>query len=312
MECLLGHLDRSLTRLSAVTERAPPAGYPASRVEFLAVHVNVKSFFIETAELARLVERFSELAREFGLALYDAMATIYRGHVTSCRGDPETGSALLNAGMGAYAATGAAIWSGYHRALLAEAYQRLGQLCEARQILSEAQDWAERSGERWYDAELARRLGELDRQEGSLSAAERRFKQALAISRRQHARLWELHAATSLARLWHEQRRSAEARAVLAPVYDCFREGLHTASLRRAKALLDELTPNAVDPDSPGTPPGPRACFGDTVASPPTSSTWSGTTARAPRSHPSSTRSRSPGRPGFTTTATSSSVCGDG
>jgi predicted ATPase len=117
----------------------------------------------------------------------------------------------------------------------------LGRLHEARQLLIEAQDGAERTGERWYDAELMRRLGEVDRQEGDLGAAESRFKQALAIARRQHAKLWELHAATSLARLWQEQQRGADARAVLAPVYGWFEEGLETGSLRRAKAVLEEL-----------------------------------------------------------------------
>ncbi len=184
----------------------------------MAVHLNVSSFFIEGAELAWPVERFSKLAREFEMASYEAMATIYRGHVISCSGNSEKGIALMNEGIEAYAATETVIWSGYYRALLAEAYQRLGRSPEARQLLIEAQDLAERTGERWYDAELARRLGEVDRQQGNVSAAETCFKQALAIARRQHARLWELHAATSLGRLWHEQNRSAKARAVLAPV----------------------------------------------------------------------------------------------
>jgi predicted ATPase len=147
----------------------------------------------------------------------------------------------MREGIAAYAATEAVIWSGYHRALLSEAYQRLGRPHEARQLLIEAQDGAERSGERWYDAELMRRLGEVDRQEGNFGAAERRFKQALAIARRQHAKLWELHAATSLARLWQEQHRSVEAHAILAPVYGWFKEGLDTGSLRRAEAVSEEL-----------------------------------------------------------------------
>ncbi len=169
------------------------------------------------------------------------MATIYQGHVVSCSGDPEGGIAVMHEGMEAYRASETVIWSGYYHALLAEANQRLGRLHEARQLLVEAQDLAERTGEGWYDAELARRLGEVDRQQGNAGAGEKHFKQALAISRRQHARLWELHASTSLARLWHEQHRSAEARAVLSPVYGWFKEGLQTSSLRSAKMLLDGL-----------------------------------------------------------------------
>jgi predicted ATPase len=51
-----------------------------------------------------------------------------------------------------------------------------------------------------------------------------------------------LRAAVSLARLWSEQGRREEARALLAPVYGWFTEGFGTPDLREAQALLDELT----------------------------------------------------------------------
>jgi predicted ATPase len=63
----------------------------------------------------------------------------------------------------------------------------------------------------------------------------------LAAARAQEARLWELRAATSLARLWRDQGRRAEAHDLLAPVYGWFTEGFDTADLRNAKVLLDEL-----------------------------------------------------------------------
>ena len=62
------------------------------------------------------------------------------------------------------------------------------------------------------------------------------------MARQQQARSLELRAATSLARLWGEQRRRAEARNLLAPVYGWFTEGFDTADLKEAKALLYELT----------------------------------------------------------------------
>ena len=55
-----------------------------------------------------------------------------------------------------------------------------------------------------------------------------------------------LRAATSLARLWRDQGKSAEAHALLAPIYDWFTEGFDTADLRDAKALLEELTASAI------------------------------------------------------------------
>ena len=61
------------------------------------------------------------------------------------------------------------------------------------------------------------------------------------IARQQGAHSWELRTATSLARLWRERRRIAQARHLLAPVYGRFSEGFATADLRTAKSVMDEL-----------------------------------------------------------------------
>ena len=68
------------------------------------------------------------------------------------------------------------------------------------------------------------------------------YRKALSISEEQEAKLWELRAAASLARLRRDQGRHAEARDLLAPIYGWFTEGFDTADLKDAKALLAELT----------------------------------------------------------------------
>ncbi len=68
------------------------------------------------------------------------------------------------------------------------------------------------------------------------------FKQAIEVARGQDARLLELRAATSLARLWGENGKRGEAQRLLGPIHDWFTEGFDTADLRQAKTLLDELT----------------------------------------------------------------------
>ena len=78
------------------------------------------------------------------------------------------------------------------------------------------------------------------RQEHS-EAAEELYCKALSIAREQEAKLWELRAAASLARLRRDQGRRTEARDLLAPVYGWFTEGFDTQDLKEAKALLDEL-----------------------------------------------------------------------
>jgi predicted ATPase len=75
-----------------------------------------------------------------------------------------------------------------------------------------------------------------------LTDVEECFRRALDVSRRQGARMFELRAAVSLARLWRDQERDVEPRDLLAPVYDWFTEGFDTVDLKDAKALLDEVS----------------------------------------------------------------------
>ncbi len=100
-----------------------------------------------------------------------------------------------------------------------------------------------RNQERWFEAELWRLRGRLlGAVLGKEDEAEANFCQALEISRRQDAKLWELRAACDLASRWRDQGRQNEARDLLAPIYDWFTEGFDTSDLKEAKALLEELT----------------------------------------------------------------------
>ena len=72
--------------------------------------------------------------------------------------------------------------------------------------------------------------------------AEKYFDRALAVARQQQAKFFELAAAMSMARLWRDQGERGEARDLLAPVHGWFTEGFDAPYLKRAKALLDELS----------------------------------------------------------------------
>ena len=114
---------------------------------------------------------------------------------------------------------------------------------EALATLREALETSGRTGETWFDSELHRRTGEmlLTRPQPDAGVAERELLQAIGISRRQSARLFELRAATGLARLWAAQGRFNEARDLLAPLCAWFTGDLDTAGLNEARTLLDGL-----------------------------------------------------------------------
>jgi predicted ATPase len=124
---------------------------------------------------------------------------------------------------------------------LARACEIAGQIEEAVDLLDNAFQIVERTGESWLEAELYRHKGQLLLRQGNSKAAEELYRKVLSIAVEQEAKLWELRAAASLARLRRDQGRRTEARDLLPPVYGWFTEGFDTPDLKDAKALLDEL-----------------------------------------------------------------------
>jgi tetratricopeptide (TPR) repeat protein len=122
---------------------------------------------------------------------------------------------------------------------------RAGRGAEGLAVIEEALALVERTGERVAEAELWRVKGELLLQASASDAeseAERCYRTAIDIARRQHAKSWELRAATNLARLWQRQGNHQDARQLLAEIYGWFSEGFDTADLKDARGLLDELS----------------------------------------------------------------------
>ena len=109
------------------------------------------------------------------------------------------------------------MWVPYHIALRASACEIAGQIEESSALLDEAFQIVERTGERWFEAELHRNKGQLLLRQGHPEAAEELYRKALSIAEKQEAKLWELRAAASLAQLRCDQGRHAEARNLLAP-----------------------------------------------------------------------------------------------
>lgn len=184
------------------------------------------------------MEELIRLCRKTGTSLWLGGARILRGWALTQSGRRGAGIASLRRGIGQWRATGTLWLMPYYLCLLADA---LSPEEEASGILEEARAITEMTGERWYDAELCRLMGEHPRRSDDPHATETWFQQGLDISRRQGARSWELRASTSLADLLREQGRVAEAYSLLATVYDDFAEGIDTTDLKKARVLLETL-----------------------------------------------------------------------
>ena len=176
--------------------------------------------------------------------LWHAWGRSHQGVLVIHRGDVITGLRLLRAGFDELGEARSALRFLTFLGELAEALGRAGQIAEGLAAIDEALAWTERTDERWRIAGLLCWKGELlllQGAQGAAAAAEDHFRQALDWARRQGALSWELRAAMSLARLLRDQGRSADAAALLTPVYDRFTEGFETADLKATKALLDGL-----------------------------------------------------------------------
>jgi predicted ATPase len=134
----------------------------------------------------------------------------------------------------------------------ADSAARCGDAASALTLLDEALDQIDRPGwqERFALSNILRIRACALQQAGQACEAEAMFQKALDVARGQHAKSWELRAATSYARLLKVEGRAKEAISLLHPIYHWFTEGHDTHDLRVASALLEELAQVPTDPTS--------------------------------------------------------------
>ncbi|MBI3801082.1 MAG: AAA family ATPase [Deltaproteobacteria bacterium] len=258
----LGYPDQAWQRLHETLTLAKELSHPFS----LALAL----FFAAVAyQLRREGQRVQEQAEEaitlctgHEFPFWLAKGTILRGWALAEQGQGEEGIVQIRQGLAAYRAIGSELWRPYYLALLAEAYGKVEQPKEGLRVLAEALDAVDKTGERFYAAELYRLKGTLTLKQSEVrgpqsgvpntqhptpsthaeAEAEAYFVKAIDIARYQKAKSLELRATVSLSRLWQQQGKKAEARQVLAEIYGWFTEGFDTRDLKGAKALLEELT----------------------------------------------------------------------
>ncbi len=190
--------------------------------------------------------RFSEdaisISTDFGVTHW-SRAIIIRGWARVALGDDEAGLKDTQRGMEMMLAGHSALGAATCMAFCAEALHMTGSTDEALSTIEKCLPLMIEGSEELWLANAHGLKGDIFLTQSGVprSEAEVCYLKSLEIARSQSAKLWELRASTRLARLWHSQGKTTEARDLLAPVYDWFTEGFDTADLKEAKSLLDEL-----------------------------------------------------------------------
>src|SRR5229473_2352491 len=237
----LGYPTRAIERNREALEVARRAG-PYSLAVALINSGHLQLHIGNSGAALQIAGSLAALAEEHGFSMWSAEAVGLRGEAFVEQGRIEEGIAEMRAGASAYETTGAV--AGFWKITLATAQGLRGAPDEGLAVIAELKEQTERTGLRMAEAALYRVEGGLYLQRGGPddeAAAEASFRKSIAVARRQSAKMFELRATMSLAHLLAKQERREEARAMLAEIYGWFTEGLDTADLKEAKALLDEL-----------------------------------------------------------------------
>jgi predicted ATPase len=260
---MLGYPDQALKRSEETMLFAEKLDHPYTSAVGLYWAATFHRLRQEKHATQRWAEDLIALCTEQRFMLFLAFGAILRGSALAGQ-ERAQGIADIRRGLTAHRATGGALRQPYWLALLAEAYGDVGNVEEALTVLADALTVADKTEERWCEAELYRLKGQLTLQkearswkpqtslsspivqppdsDGVAQEAEGYFLKAIEIASRQQAKSLELRAATGLSKLWQLQGKRRKARELLSPIYNWFTEGFDTADLKEAKLLLDELS----------------------------------------------------------------------
>jgi class 3 adenylate cyclase/tetratricopeptide (TPR) repeat protein len=237
---ILGYPEKAISSGSEALSIARRTTSPADLVFALnwSVTLNLR---LRNAKIARLHnDETVALVSEHGLTAFKALTGFWRAQVLTQVGEMEEGlSQMLR--------TGSELGHGVVRPLisagLAEVFLATCRPSDGLEAVNEGLAFCQRSGTRTLESDLLRLKGEslLMADQSAQAEAEQCFREAITVARSQSAKSWELRATMSLARLLAKQGRHAEARAMLAEIYNWFTEGFDTADLKDAKALLAQM-----------------------------------------------------------------------
>ncbi|MDX1415665.1 MAG: AAA family ATPase [Candidatus Promineifilaceae bacterium] len=237
----LGYPDKSLAHSDDALALTGAWHHPFSRAWVLASRCVTLQLRGEVEKMQEAAAELIPLSAEQGFPNWLAQGMIYLGWTQAFQGQTDEGIAQIHEGLGIWRLTGAQLVTPYFLYLLADAYALSGELEQALAALVEAVEQVERTGERWWEAEIYRLRAQVLLRMNEAEQAEEVLEHALSLARRQEARSHELRTGMSLAELWRDKGDKARAYQLLAPLFEGFEEGMATGDLVKARSLLSSL-----------------------------------------------------------------------
>lgn len=239
----LGHLDQARDMHWRFVDRVSKNRHIPSRAFGLFQASVLRVLDPELSDDRSLLDETITLCEQHGFPNWHAMAVAHRGLTIARSGGLETGLKDIERGLSEWRTTGATLMIPHFLLMMTEVLALQGRWAAAVACITDALDQVPSTGGYLDVPKLLRTRGQIaiaSGQENGVDAASW-LTRAIDTAREQNARLEELRAATSLARLWAAQGKRAEAGDLLAPLHGWFTEGFHMQDLRDASALLDEL-----------------------------------------------------------------------
>jgi tetratricopeptide (TPR) repeat protein len=240
---ILGYLSKAYSKTSEWLAAARSSSDTGSIGDALTAELMHHVLLRDTHMVAERTDEMLAYASEHSVAFYNVVfATFARAWAVASAGRVEEGMAEMRRSLSDPRVAESMIAASMVIAL-AEACGKSERFKEGLDLVNEGLATSERIGLRANEAELHRLKGELllVKDPDDVVQSERCLRTAIEVAREQSAKLFELRATVSLARLLRDTGRRGEARAMLTEICEWFIEGFDTSDLREARQLLNKL-----------------------------------------------------------------------
>jgi tetratricopeptide (TPR) repeat protein len=234
----LGHVDQAARAVATGLARARALGHVITTAIALHTRVVLGTYGGDPILASQHASEGLAFSTEHKLPSYTFWMHFNQGALVAQSGDPRRGIEIMNAALGAAPTRVKQQFRPRNLAHLAAAHYALNEADKALALIEEAFEIVHATNERQFEAELHRVRGEILLRSSHNDRGEAELQLALTVARRQHAQLWALRAAISLALFWQRNGKHIDARAVLEPIRGWFTEGSHLPDLVHADAVL--------------------------------------------------------------------------